>query len=84
MLFISISITISRRFVKNGLQTRIILCFAWIAREPKYGGMTFTILTRRRVFKRIISTRRFLAYLTITLIPLDLNICHKADWKAMM
>jgi hypothetical protein len=84
MLSTSISITILRRFVKNGIRIRITLCFAWIAREPKYGGMTFTIPTRRRGFKRIISTRRFLAYLTITLIPLDLNICHKADWKAMM
>jgi hypothetical protein len=79
MLSTSILITISRRFVKNGIRTRIILCFAWIAREPKYGGMTFTIPTRRHGFKRIISTRRSLAYSTITLIHLDLNICHRAD-----
>jgi hypothetical protein len=65
----SILITTLIKSVRNGIRTRTIYYSVWIAREPKYGGMTFTIPTRRQGFKKPILIRRFLAYSMITSIP---------------
>jgi hypothetical protein len=79
MLSTSILITTLRKSVKNGILTRTISYSAWIAREPKYGEMTFTIPTRRQGFKKPTLIKGFLAYSMITSIPWILNICRKAD-----